>query len=441
MFEARFQDFAESPTTANPPHVLPPCAPRLRICSSTGSLCRLRMNSRASTCRPAKSASPGSPALTDPPHGVVLRQRRPFWLMVATRFRPSAGRSCLLRAGVERHHLARRLAEGASAEGARIAYDPRLHTPPEIDRLTAALARRSIALVALDANPIDRLWTDRPRPPMGAVQAAPARESRCIDGGQARSDARAALKREGVHGLLISDPHASAWLFNMRGADVPHTPLPLCYSFVPLDGAPLLFIEGASLMRRCVMPCPVLPCCTSRRRWMRSSRPASRPNHQDRCRHTRACGFACWSAMPGLGGCGERSDRAPQGEEKCRRDFRRAHGASQGRRSHGPFPRLVRQGSSEGQADRDRCRQGAETFRRETGALKDVSFPSISVPARMPPCRINRVSEASNRAITPGIFLSDSAGNMRMARPISPARLPSVSQRMRCGPFQPVLKG
>ena len=50
------------------------------------------------------------------------------------------------------------------------------------------------------------------------------------------SAAKVASAREAMKdadGLLISDPHNLAWLFNIRGADVAHTPLPLGFAYFP----------------------------------------------------------------------------------------------------------------------------------------------------------------------------------------------------------------
>ena len=48
-------------------------------------------------------------------------------------------------------------------------------------------------------------------------------------------------------GLLISDPHNLAWLFNIRGSDVSYTPLPLGYGYLPLEGRPVVFVDGGKL--------------------------------------------------------------------------------------------------------------------------------------------------------------------------------------------------
>src|SRR4029077_18184121 len=55
------------------------------------------------------------------------------------------------------------------------------------------------------------------------------------------------IDKLGVDALVLSDSHAVAWTFNIRGADVPHTPLPLSYALVPRDGRPTVFIDHRKL--------------------------------------------------------------------------------------------------------------------------------------------------------------------------------------------------
>ena len=47
--------------------------------------------------------------------------------------------------------------------------------------------------------------------------------------------------------LIVSDPHNVAWTFNIRGADVAHTPLPLAFASVPREGRASLYIDGRKL--------------------------------------------------------------------------------------------------------------------------------------------------------------------------------------------------
>src|SRR4030095_14243587 len=47
-------------------------------------------------------------------------------------------------------------------KGARIGYDPWLHTRDWVKKASESLAARGAELVAVTRNPIDRVWTDRP---------------------------------------------------------------------------------------------------------------------------------------------------------------------------------------------------------------------------------------------------------------------------------------
>ncbi len=110
----------------------------------------------------------------------------------------------------------------------------------------AACARAGAELVAVDSNPLDSVWTERPAPPLGPV---------AIHGPQFSGEAEAEklrrirleIARLGVDALVLSDSHAVAWTFNIRGADVSHTPLPLSYALVPKDGRPTVFIDHRKL--------------------------------------------------------------------------------------------------------------------------------------------------------------------------------------------------
>src|SRR5438445_665254 len=52
--------------------------------------------------------------------------------------------------------------EEHAPEGARIGYDPWLHTRDWVNKAKQALAERGAELVAVKRNPIDEIWNDRP---------------------------------------------------------------------------------------------------------------------------------------------------------------------------------------------------------------------------------------------------------------------------------------
>src|ERR1700754_2837007 len=126
--------------------------------------------------------------------------------------------------------------------GDRLGFDPWLHTSTAAERPAAACAKAGAERVAVETNPLDSIWTERPAPPLGpvAVHAIPF-------SGEAESDKLTRIRLDigklGVDALVLSDSHAVAWTFNIRGADVSHTPLPLSYALVPKDGRPTVCID------------------------------------------------------------------------------------------------------------------------------------------------------------------------------------------------------
>ncbi len=121
--------------------------------------------------------------------------------------------------------------------GDALGFDPWNHTFDFVEDFTKACERLGARFVALDDNPIDALWTDRPAPPLGTISYRPLRLA-----GESAVDKLARLKFD-ADALLVSDPHNIAWVFNIRGADVAHTPLPLGFALIPAKGRPSLFLD------------------------------------------------------------------------------------------------------------------------------------------------------------------------------------------------------
>src|SRR5208282_5890007 len=100
--------------------------------------------------------------------------------------------------------------------------------------------------VALDHNPLDAVWHDRPQAPLGRVSLHDLRFA-----GEPAADKLARLEAEiatsHADALVVSDPHALCWLFNIRGTDVAHTPIALAFAIVPADGRPALYIDPRKL--------------------------------------------------------------------------------------------------------------------------------------------------------------------------------------------------
>jgi Xaa-Pro aminopeptidase len=133
-----------------------------------------------------------------------------------------------------------------ASEGQRIGYDPWHTTRSQAQKIGKALGTIGAELVPVAENPLDAVWRDRPAPPL-----APA-----IEHDEALAGRPALEKIEEIAKLVaekradaavLTDPASIAWLFNIRGGDLPHTPFPLSFAIVNATGRPELFIEGRKL--------------------------------------------------------------------------------------------------------------------------------------------------------------------------------------------------
>ncbi|MCR9070719.1 MAG: aminopeptidase P family protein [Alphaproteobacteria bacterium] len=126
----------------------------------------------------------------------------------------------------------------------RLGFDPKLHSINAARRLAEAAEAAGGVLVALDANPIDALWSDRPAPPLGPVEVLPNTLTG-LDAAAKRERIAADLAIRDVDATVLNQPESIAWLLNLRGADVPYTPLPLAYATVDRTGLVELFLDDA----------------------------------------------------------------------------------------------------------------------------------------------------------------------------------------------------
>ncbi|QDG76668.1 aminopeptidase P family protein [Labrenzia sp. PHM005] len=130
--------------------------------------------------------------------------------------------------------------------GQKLGIDAMLHTVREVRRLRDICEESGAELVTLDTNPVDTVWEDRPEPPIGQVSLYPTELA-----GRVASDKIAeiqtAIREKKADACVLTQPDSIAWLFNVRGSDVTHTPLPLSFATVPAEGKPSLYIDGRKL--------------------------------------------------------------------------------------------------------------------------------------------------------------------------------------------------
>jgi Xaa-Pro aminopeptidase len=128
-----------------------------------------------------------------------------------------------------------------------LGYDPWLHTAGEIERFGAAAAKAGGRLQPLAANPLDAVWADQPPPPLAPVVPHDLRYAG-KPAAEKRSELAASLAASGVDAAVLTAPDSIAWLLNIRGGDVSHTPLPLSFAILKGDATVELFIDRRKLM-------------------------------------------------------------------------------------------------------------------------------------------------------------------------------------------------
>jgi Xaa-Pro aminopeptidase len=291
--------------------------------------------------------------------------------------------------------------------GARIGYDPWVMTSGQIDRFAKALEGKDVALVPLDANPIDALWSDQPPEPMGAVTLHPAR--------YAGETAAAKIKKlrdslNGADAALMSDPHAICWAFNIRGADVAHTPIALCFALLPKDGAPALYIDGAKLDAKTR---------AALEKFLAIRAPAALIGDLTEAgKRGETVLFDSATAPAKLvetlraAGGKPRLNDDPASLPKAIKNKAELDGARAAHIRDGAaltrFLAWFSQAAPKGGLTEISAAQALETFRRENGDLRDISFPTISAFGPHAAIPHYRVTEKSNLKIGKGVYLVDS---------------------------------
>jgi Xaa-Pro aminopeptidase len=297
------------------------------------------------------------------------------------------------------------------AAGDRLGFDPWLHTSVAAERLAAACAKAGAELVAVESNPLDSVWTERPAPPMGPVSIHGVQFS-----GEAEAEKLGRIRGEiaklRADALVLSDSHAVAWTFNIRGADVSHTPLPLSYALVPKDGRPTLFIDHRKLSN-------------SARDHLEQNADVQEPDALTPKLTElaqRGASIALDSATAAdtlsrlIAGAGGKVLRGadPVALLKAAKNATEIEGTRAAhRRDAAALARFLawvdREAPSGALTEIDAV-EALETFRRDTGALKDVSFPTIAGTGPHGAIVHYRVTRKSNRRIVTGDLLLIDSG-------------------------------
>ena len=295
-------------------------------------------------------------------------------------------------------------------EGARIGYDAWLHTSGWVEEVSAALAEIGGELVAVDSNPLDAVWSDRPEP--SDAPAAPHDEALA---GRSSADKRGQvadwLKEKKLDASVISALDSIAWLLNIRGTDVDRTPVALSYVIAHADGTAELFIARGKVTPE--LEKHLGNAVTIRERLdfeealggLSGKRVAVDPDY----------GVAAIAQALEAGGANPVMVRDPAILPKARktpaevqghRDAQARDGAAVTKFLHWLSVEAPKGGETELSAA-----AALRRFRDQTGVLRDQSFDTISAAGPHAAIPHYRVDEDSNLPIAPAsIFLCDSGG-------------------------------
>lgn len=311
--------------------------------------------------------------------------------------------------GVPDTSVAGWLGSHASA-GARIGYDPWLHTRAWVEEARAALAGVGAELVPVDTNPIDAVWPDRPGP-SDAPLTVQAEDVAGRSSAAKRADVADWLGTIGADAVVIPALDSIAWLLNVRGADVARTPVALSYAVVHADGTAELFVAPEKVGDDVVQHL------------------GNAVRVRDRADFAAALGGFAGKRVavdPALavaaifdrieaGGGTVLARRDPTIVAKATKNAAEIAGHRAASLRDGAalarFLKWIAEEAPKGGQTELSAAARLEAFRRETGLLKDLSFDAISATGPHGAIPHYHVTPESDLAIEPGqLYLIDSGG-------------------------------
>jgi Xaa-Pro aminopeptidase len=295
-------------------------------------------------------------------------------------------------------------------DGARIGYDPWLHTKEWVKRAREALAEKGAELVAVRRNPIDAVWPDRPEPSKAPLIVHPE-----IYAGRSSASKRQEmadwLREEKADAAVLSALDSIAWTFNVRGQDVEHTPVGLSFAVVHEDGTADFFVEPEKIgddVRQHLGNGVRIHDRTAFQPYLGSL--AGKTVMADPERAVAAIFEALENAGAKVVQQRDPSVLAKAIKNEAEKDGHRAAQARDGA-ALTRFLHWLSVEAPKGGVDELGAAARLHQFRRESGDLRDISFDTISGAGPNGAIVHYRVTEATNRRIEPdSLYLVDSGG-------------------------------
>ncbi|HJQ59746.1 MAG TPA: aminopeptidase P family protein, partial [Vineibacter sp.] len=299
-------------------------------------------------------------------------------------------------------------------KGARLGFDPWLHALADAERLDKACSKAGATLVPVDGNPIDAIWTDRPPPPLAPVLPHPL-ELAGESAESKRARIGALVAEQGTDAALLTQPDSIAWLLNIRGGDVPRTPFPLSFALLRKDATVDLFIDSRKL--------------TAATRAHLGNGVALHPPETlgDALGRLGAAGAKIWLdpnsaprwALDRLGSSATivRETDPVALPKACKNEVELQGVRAAHKRDGGAVTRYLAwlaSAAASGTLDEIAASDQLQRFRAETGAIRDLSFDTISGAGANGAIVHYHATSRTARKLTPGeLYLVDSGGQYR----------------------------
>ena len=314
--------------------------------------------------------------------------------------------------GLENGALAAWLREGVRA-GDVVGYDPKLHSSRAVRKLEAAVEAAGGELRPVTDNPVDAVWDRRPALPRAALEVQPD----ALTGETAAAKAKRIadiLRERGADAAVITAPASIAWLYNIRGGDVACTPLPLSTAIFHADGTSELFVHPDKLGDE-------VRAHLGERVHLRpeSELEAGLAALSERCVSVDPATASAWF-VDVLEEAGARvlADADPVALPKAIKNAAEIEATTAAHRRDAValarFLHWIDTAGQSGDIDEIQAATRLEELRRDTGALEDISFPSITGAGANGAIVHYRVSTATNARLALGsLFLIDSGAQYR----------------------------
>ncbi len=261
----------------------------------------------------------------------------------------------------------------------RLGFDPWLTTAADAKRFATACAKVGAKLVPVSKNLIDQIWENQPTRPQNPLSVHPQQfAGRSV--GDKLKDMADELAHANAQAAVLAEPSSVSWVLNLRGGDVPYTPVVLAYAIIHAKAKAEIFVEAkrlpedvrAHLKSTAIVRKPdELAASLKKLGANKSTVLIDAGSAPEKIRSVLAASGAV--IKEGLDPCTMPKARKNQSEQEGARAAQRRDGVALSRFLHwlsveAPIGCLSEQTAAEKLAN----------FRRDTGVLMDLSFSTIS---------------------------------------------------------------